>query len=154
MTASTEPLGFQLIEIMGHQRSAGWVEPRVFGGAVLLHVTMPAGEPEERVLDEGIWIDNEYCRARRTRCRSSCPCRAGGASARRGHLDRQRVLRARLPDPGDPPRGRSARRDPERLPDDPGARGTGASGPAATGRDPRAGARAPARRRRGGLVTR
>jgi hypothetical protein len=61
MTASTEPLGFQLIEIMGHQRSAGWVEPRVFGGAVLLHVTMPAGEPEERVLDEGIWIDNEYC---------------------------------------------------------------------------------------------
>src|ERR1051326_3839580 len=61
MTASTEPLGFQLIEIMGHQRSAGWVEPRVFGGAVLLHATMPAGEPEERVLDEGIWIDNEYC---------------------------------------------------------------------------------------------
>jgi hypothetical protein len=61
MTASTEPLGFQLIEIMGHRRAAGFVEPRVFGGAVLLHVTMPAGEPEERVLHEGVWIDNEYC---------------------------------------------------------------------------------------------
>lgn len=59
----TDPkaMGFQLIEIMGHQRVAGWVQPVAFGGAVLLHVTMPAPDPQEIVLDSGRYVSGIWC---------------------------------------------------------------------------------------------
>lgn len=61
MNQLSGPLGHQLVEIMGHQRLAGFVEPVGLGSAVLLRVTMPAGEPEERVLIEGCWINSQWC---------------------------------------------------------------------------------------------
>lgn len=54
------PLGFQLVEIMGHQRVAGFVTPILFGGAAFFQVAMPAVEPTEIVLEREGWFNGEY----------------------------------------------------------------------------------------------
>ena len=56
-----QPLGYQLVEIMGHQRTVRWVEPRLFGGVALFHVTMPAQEPVEVRLLASAWVGEDWC---------------------------------------------------------------------------------------------
>ena len=51
--------GYAIVEIMGHQRVAGYVTTEYFGTVALFHVQLPAIEAVEQVLDEGIWTGRE-----------------------------------------------------------------------------------------------
>lgn len=50
-----------IVEIMGHQRYAGYVTTQAFGGAVLFRVDVPelAADPE-RTLPTGGWVDGNW----------------------------------------------------------------------------------------------
>lgn len=52
--------GWAVVEIMGHQRHAGYCRTQAFGSAVLLEITSPEIPAFERVLDRSEWIDGRY----------------------------------------------------------------------------------------------
>lgn len=49
--------GWAIVEIMGHQRVAGYVSERAFGGVVLLEVTAPEVPETETTLEQDGYID-------------------------------------------------------------------------------------------------
>jgi hypothetical protein len=52
--------GWAVVEIMGHQKHAGYCQTQAFGSAVLLKVTAPEVPPFETVLTQREWINGEY----------------------------------------------------------------------------------------------
>lgn len=55
--------GWAIVEIMGHQRHAGYCQTQAFGSTVLLKVTAPEVPPFETVLAQREWINGEYAPA-------------------------------------------------------------------------------------------
>lgn len=51
--------GFAIIEIMGHQRVAGYVTTEYFGNVAVFHVRLPALSGEEKTIDADQWIETE-----------------------------------------------------------------------------------------------
>lgn len=55
--------GFALVEIMGHQRVAGFVTTEYFGNVAVFHVVMPEVPAEELEIQTHQWIDTERLEA-------------------------------------------------------------------------------------------
>lgn len=55
--------GYGLVEIMGHQRVAGFVTTEYFGNVAVFHVVMPEVAAEEIEIPARQWIDTEYLEA-------------------------------------------------------------------------------------------
>ena len=55
--------GWAVVEIMGHQRHAGYCQTQAFGSTVLLKVTAPEVPPFETVLTQREWINGEHAPA-------------------------------------------------------------------------------------------
>lgn len=55
--------GWAVVEIMGHQRHAGYCQTQAFGSAVLLKVTAPEVPPFATVLAQREWINGELAPA-------------------------------------------------------------------------------------------
>lgn len=51
--------GYAIIEIMGHQRVAGYVTTQYFGSTAILRVVQQEVPPEEITLESDQWIDGE-----------------------------------------------------------------------------------------------
>lgn len=51
--------GWAIVEIMGHQRHAGYCETQTFGGTVMLRVTSPEVPPFEQVMARRQIVDGE-----------------------------------------------------------------------------------------------
>lgn len=51
--------GYAVVEIMGHQQTAGWVTTEYFGGVAMLHVLMPGEEGQEQAVDRDLWTGRE-----------------------------------------------------------------------------------------------
>lgn len=53
--------GWAIVEVMGHQRFAGYVTTEAYGQAVLFRIDVPALEPRERVTERpGYILDRGY----------------------------------------------------------------------------------------------
>lgn len=52
--------GFHVVEILGHQRVAGFVTTKYFGGVALFHVTLDATEWRELTLPDDRYVEHEY----------------------------------------------------------------------------------------------
>lgn len=52
--------GWAVVEIMGHQRYAGFVTTQAFGGAVLFRVDVPALPERERLTEYDDYFDGKY----------------------------------------------------------------------------------------------
>ena len=55
--------GYALVEIMGHQRVAGFVTTEYFGNVAVFHVVMPEVAAEEIEIQARQWVDTEYLEA-------------------------------------------------------------------------------------------
>lgn len=55
--------GFHVVEILGHQRVAGYVTTKYFGAVALFHVTLDETEWRELTLPQDRYIDHEYLHA-------------------------------------------------------------------------------------------
>lgn len=55
--------GYGLVEIMGHQRVAGFVTTEYFGNVAVFHVVMPEVAAEEVEIPTRQWIETEYLEA-------------------------------------------------------------------------------------------
>jgi hypothetical protein len=55
--------GFALVEIMGHQRVAGFVTTEYFGNVAVFHVVMPEVAAEEIEIPARQWIETEHLEA-------------------------------------------------------------------------------------------
>ena len=55
--------GYGLVEIVGHQRVAGFVTTEYFGNVAVFHVVMPEVAAEEIEIPTRQWIDTEYLEA-------------------------------------------------------------------------------------------
>lgn len=51
--------GYAIVEIMGHQRVAGYVTTQYFGSTAVFRVVQQEQPPEEIVLESDQWIDGE-----------------------------------------------------------------------------------------------
>ncbi len=51
--------GWALVEIMGHQRVAGYVTTEAFGSVVMFRVVMPEVPETEQTLERDQWVDGE-----------------------------------------------------------------------------------------------
>jgi len=53
--------GWAVLEIMGHQRYAGYVTTQAFGQAVLFRVDVPELPEREETLQHSRWMDDRLC---------------------------------------------------------------------------------------------
>lgn len=52
--------GYAIVEIMGHQRVAGYVTTQYFGGTAVFRVVQQEQPPQEIVLESDEWIDGKF----------------------------------------------------------------------------------------------
>lgn len=60
MTDQPKFAGFALVQILGHQQVAGYVQAEAFGHVCLFHVTLDAGEPVDVTLPGDGFVNGQW----------------------------------------------------------------------------------------------